>query len=191
MNRRMMRWALLMLLAAPGEAALAERYAIDARHTFPGFEVSHIGFSTQRGRFNRTEGTIVLDRVHGTGSIEVRIDADSIDTGLEELETRLKKEDFFNTARYTSISFKADQMTFAGDAPASATGVLTLLGVSKPLRLDISHFHCGVHPINNRHVCGADVTGKIKRSDFGMNAFLPAIGDEVTLRIQVEGILEP
>lgn len=176
--------ALCLTVAASAQAG--ESYTIDARHTFPSFEVSHIGFSTQRGRFDRSTGKISLDRKAKTGSIDIRIEADSIDTGLEELEAKLKGAEFFDTAKHPAITFTADKIEFAGEAPAAADGTLTLLGVSKPLRLAIDHFHCGVHPISKREVCGADASGQIKRSDFGMKAFLPAVGDEVKIKIQVE-----
>lgn len=174
------------LLAFP-LSATADSYTVDERHTFPSFEISHIGFSTQRGRFDKTTGKIQLDPQTKTGNIRISIDANTIDTGLPELEERLKKEDFFNTAKFPTITYAADKLVFDGDKPAKAEGTLTLLGVSKPVVLDIRHFHCAVHPISKKDVCGADAVGAIKRSDFGMNAFLPVVGDEVKILIQVEG----
>ncbi|CAL1239177.1 YceI family protein [Candidatus Methylocalor cossyra] len=179
----------VLALALPAVAA-ADSYTIDPRHTFPSFEVSHVGFSTQRGRFDRTSGKIELDPAKGTGSIHVVVDADSIDTGLQELEDRLRKEDFFHTARYPTITYEADRLVFEGGKPVLAEGRLTLLGITKAVPLKIEHFHCGVHPISKKEVCGADAVGSIKRSEFGMTAFLPAVGDEVKLLIQVEGFKE-
>lgn len=184
-HRQALGTAALCLLSLAGNAA-ADSYTIDPRHTFPGFAVSHIGFSTQHGRFDRSSGKIKLDTQTHTGSIEVSIEADSIDTGLPELEAKLKEAGFFDTAKHPTISFTADQLEFSGNTPVAAEGTLTLLGVSKPLRLGIDHFHCGVHPIYKREVCGADASGQIKRSDFGMTAFLPAVGDDVRIEIQVE-----
>ncbi|MFM8331845.1 MAG: YceI family protein [Candidatus Methylumidiphilus sp.] len=177
--------AALLCLSLAG-SAYADSYTIDARHTFPSFEVSHVGFSTQRGRFDRTSGTIHLDAKAHSGAIDIEIAADSIDTGLTELEDKLKSAEFFDTAQFPSIQFKADTLEFKGDAPVAADGTLTLHGVSKPLRLNIGHFHCGIHPANKRNVCGADASGQIKRSDFGLKAFLPAVGDDVKILIQVE-----
>lgn len=175
----------LAALALAGNAN-ADNYTLDSKHTFPSFEVSHIGFSTQRGRFDRTSGKITLDSLAQKGSIDISIDADSIDTGLAELEAKLRGAEFFDTAKYPQISFKSDQVEFREGKPVGASGTLTLLGVSKPVHLGIDHFHCGVHPINKKNVCGANATGQIKRSEFGMAAFVPAVGDEVTLLIQVE-----
>jgi len=185
MNNRLSVLAATLCLSLAGNT-WADSYTIDSRHTFPSFEVSHIGFSTQRGRFDQTSGKISLDEKAKKGSIEVNIVADSIDTGLKELEDKLKSAEFFNTAQFPSISFKSDQLKFSGNAPVAAEGSLTLLGVEKPLKLTIDHFHCGVHPMNKRTVCGADASGVIKRSDFGLKAFIPAVGDEVTIKIQVE-----
>lgn len=178
-----------LLLACPALAA-ADQFVIDPRHTFPSFEISHIGFSTQRGRFDKTTGTISLDTKNKTGQINISIEANSIDTGLAELEDRLKKDDFFNTGKYPTITYVADTLIFDGEKPVRADGKLTLLGITKPVSLDIGHFQCGIHPINKKSVCGADAVGQIKRSDFGMTAFLPAVGDEVKLFIQVEGFKE-
>jgi polyisoprenoid-binding protein YceI len=178
--------ALISLVSLTFGEAMADSYTIDPRHTFPSFEVSHIGFSTQRGRFDRTSGKLVLDAKAKTGHVEIVIDTDSIDTGLEELETRLKKEDFFNAAKFPTIQFQGDRFEFAGERPVAVDGTITLLGIAKPLRLAIDHFHCGTHPIAKREVCGANAGGSLKRSDFGMKAFLPAVGDEVKLLIQIE-----
>lgn len=178
-----------LLLACPALAA-ADQFVIDPRHTFPSFEISHIGFSTQRGRFDNTTGTISLDTKNKTGQINISIEANSIDTGLAELEDRLKKEDFFNTGKYPTITYISDTLIFDGEKPTRADGKLTLLGITKPVSLDIRHFQCGIHPISKKSVCGADAVGQIKRSDFGMTAFLPAVGDEVKLFIQVEGFKE-
>jgi len=187
MNLRHASLAAALCLSLIGNA-LADTFTIDSKHTFPSFEVSHIGFSTQRGRFDRTSGTVSLDEKAKKGSIEVSIEAGSIDTGLTELEDKLKSAEFFDTAKHPAITFKSDKLEFAGVVPVAAEGTLTLLGVAKPLRLAIDHFHCGIHPINKRHTCGADASGAIKRSDFGLSAFLPAIGDKVKIKIQVEAV---
>lgn len=168
-------------------ATVSESFTIDERHTFPSFEISHLGFSTQRGRFNKTHGKISLNSQAKSGAIHVVIDADSVDTGLAELEDRLKKEDFFNTAKYPTITYDSDKIVFEGQRPVRAEGLLTLLGTAKPVNLEIRSFQCGVHPINKKNVCGADAVASIRRSDFGMTAFLPMIGDEVRILLQVEG----
>lgn len=174
------------LAAALPAVAAPENYVIDPGHTFPSFEVNHLGFSTHRGRFNKTEGKITLDTAAKTGSVEITIDANSVDTGGEKLDKHLKAEDFFNVAKFPTLTFKGSKFTFDGDKPVAVEGDFTLLGVTKPIKLTISNFKCGPHPFSKKPVCGAEVTGTIKRSEFGMKYGVPAVGDDIKLLIQVE-----
>ena len=111
--------------AVAGPALAADSYSVDARHTFPGFEVNHLGFSTQRGRFNKTTGKIVLDRHAKTGSVDIEIDATSVDTGLDKLEEHLRGEEFFNTAKFPTLTFKSKSVKFSGDKPSAVEGDFT------------------------------------------------------------------
>ena len=166
----------------------ADTYTIDPRHTFPTYEISHFGWSTQRGRFDKTSGKIVLDRTAKSGTVEVTIDTASIDTGVEKLNEHLSSEDFFNVAKHPTITFKASKIVFSGDSPSSVPGELTILGVTKPATLTITRFSCGMHPMLKKEVCGADATATVKRSEFGMTKYLPALGDDVKLLLNVESI---
>jgi polyisoprenoid-binding protein YceI len=166
----------------------ADSYSIDPRHTFPIYEISHFGWSTQRGRFDKTSGKIVLDRTAKTGSVDVTIDVGSVDTGVDKLNEHLLSEDFFNAAKFPTITFKASKIVFSGDTPASVPGEITILGVTKPATLSISRFSCGQHPMLKKEVCGADASTTIKRSEFGMIKYVPAIGDDVKLLINVESL---
>jgi len=169
-------------------ALAADTYTIDARHTFPSFEVNHLGFSTQRGRFNTTRGKIVLDRQAKTGSVDITLETASVDTGLDKLEEHLRGADFFNSTQHPFMTFRAGKLAFNGDALSKVEGEITLLGVTRPLNLGVTHFRCGIHPMLKREVCGADLAGSLKRSEFGMKYGLPAVGDDVRLLIQVEAI---
>lgn len=176
-----------MLAAAVAAPALAaESYSVDPRHTFPSFEVSHLGFSTQRGRFNKTSGKIVLDRQAKTGSVDIVIEAASVDTGLDKLEEHMRGEDFFNAEKFPTLTFKSRAVKFNGDKPSAVEGDFTMLGVTRPLTLAITAFNCGVHPINKKDVCGADAVATVRRSEFGMTKYVPGVGDDVKLFIQVE-----
>jgi polyisoprenoid-binding protein YceI len=167
----------------------ADTYTIDPTHTYPSFEVSHLGFSTQRGRFNRTSGKISLDLQAQTGSADLLIDAASVDTGLELLEERLRGPQFFNVAQYPSITFKSDSFRFEAGRLVGVDGILTMLGVSQPVSLTVTGFKCGPHlAAQLRFACGADAETTIRRSAFGVNGYLPFVGDEVKLRIQVEAL---
>jgi polyisoprenoid-binding protein YceI len=163
-----------------------DSYAIDSRHTHPSYEINHFGWSTQRGRFDNVTGTITLDRATKTGSVEVSIDASSVSTGVGKLDEHLRSEDFFNVAKYPTITFRASKIAFDGDVPASIPGQITILGVTKPTTLTITHFVCGLHPMLKKDVCGAEASTTIKRSEFGMTKYLPALGDDVKLLINVE-----
>jgi polyisoprenoid-binding protein YceI len=167
-------------------ALAADSYTIDSRHTFPTFEINHLGFSTQRGRFNSTSGKITLAPAQNSGSIEVKIDTASIDMGLDAWDKHMRGEDFFNSEQFPALTFKSTKLTFDGDKLVSADGDLTLLGVTKPVTLDVKNFSCGTHPMNKKPLCGADISTTIKRSDFGMTKYLPGISDIVYIEIPVE-----
>ncbi|AOF81079.1 yceI-like domain protein [Methyloversatilis sp. RAC08] len=179
-------FGLLMGASLTTGAMAADSYTIDSRHTFPTFEINHLGFSTQRGRFNSTSGKIMLVPSQNSGSIEVKIDTASIDMGLEAWDKHMRGEDFFNSEQFPAMTFKSTKLMFDGDKLVGAEGDLTLLGVTKPVTLDVKGFACGTHPINKKPLCGADISTTIKRSDFGMTKYLPGISDIVYIEIPVE-----
>lgn len=184
MNKTLIAIALAGTLST--SAFAADSYTVDARHTFPSFEVSHMGFSIQRGRFNKTTGKITLDAAARSGSIDVTIDAASIDTGLADLEKHLQGEDFFDVAKYPTIAFTSKALQFDGDRLVGADGDFTMHGVTRPVSLKIDQFRCAPHPMNKKPTCGANATTSIKRSDFGISKYVPGVGDEVKIAIQVE-----
>jgi len=171
-----------------GIAFAADTYKIDSSHTYPSFEADHMGISVWRGKFNKTEGTVTLDRKAKTGTIDIVIDTTSIDFGHEGMNAHAKKADIFDVEKFPTATFKAKSITFTGDVPTSAAGELTLHGVTKPLTLTINRFKCIEHPRLKREVCGADASATFQRSDYGINFGLPAFSPEVKLAIQVEAI---
>ena len=177
-------------IAALSTAAIAasDSYTVDSRHTFPVFEVSHFGFSIQRGRFNKTTGALTLDRAAKSGTIDVTIDVASIDMGIEKWDQHMKSEDFFNAAKFPSITYKSTKLAFDGDKVVAADGELTLLGVTKPVKATITDFVCKPHPMLKKEVCGGNVTASIKRSEYGMAYGLPNIGDDIKILLPVEAI---
>jgi polyisoprenoid-binding protein YceI len=179
-------FSIVTALGLSTAAVAADRYTLDPSHSFPRFEINHFGFSTHRGQFNKTAGKLMLDRAAKSGSIEVTVQTASISTGDPKLEEHLRSPDFFNVDKFPVMTFKSKAIKFNGDVPANATGELTLLGVTRPLTLTISQVKCAIHPYNKKEDCGAEVSGVLKRSDFGMKNYIPAVGDEVTLHIQVE-----
>ena len=168
-------------------AAFADTYTFDSPHTFPNFVINHLGFSNIHGRFNNTTGTMTMDREKGTGSVEVVIDAASIDTGFKKRDDHLRSPDFFNVNEFPEITFKSTKVSFKGKG-AEVTGNLTMKGVTKPVTLTVDSINCGPHPFNKKEMCGFGATATIKRSDFGVNYGLPAIGDEITLSLDAEAV---
>jgi polyisoprenoid-binding protein YceI len=180
--------ALASTLAAIPALAEVETYNIDPRHTFPAYEVGHMGYSFQRGRFNKTQGKITLDTAAKTGSAEVMVDSASVSSGVEKLDEHLRTPDFFNAERYPQIVFKSTDFVFDGDRVKQARGTLSMNGITRPVTLEVTHFKCALNPMMMRKVCGADMSTTIKRSEFEMKYGLPMLADDVVLRINVEAI---
>lgn len=175
------------IVAAPAFAA-PETFVIDNNHTFPRFEYNHFGYSTQQSRFNKTSGTITLDRAAKSGVVDVTIDSKSVDTGSELFDGHIQGEDFFHTEKYPAITFKSTALKFDGEKLAAVDGKLTIKGVTKPVTLEVTAFHCMEHPMAKKEACGANAVTSIKRSDFGAGKFAPYVGDDVKLVIAVEAI---
>jgi len=168
-------------------ASMADSYTIDPAHTYPNFTINHLGFSTMHGRFNGTTGSLTIDQVKGTGSVDIVVDMASVDTGFKKRDDHLRSPDFFNVKEFPSMTFKSKTVDFK-NAGATVVGELTIKGVTKPVKLEVSSINCGVHPFNKKDVCGFNATTSIKRSDFDIKYGLPAIGDEMSIQIEVEAI---
>jgi polyisoprenoid-binding protein YceI len=197
----MMRTAIAMIaVTLPATAAAApEEYRIDPRHTFPHFTVNHLGVSNIYGRFNKSSGRLILDQAARTGSVEFIIETASVDTGDNERGDRkrsrdehLRSPDFFNAVEFPQMIFKGTATKWNGDVPAEVDGQLTLLGVTRPVKLVVDHFRCGPDPrvAGRRQLCGGNATGSLKRSEFGMKFGIPGTSDEIRLLMQFEAIKE-
>ena len=178
----------LAIAATLSTAAFAapETYTIEGTHTFPRFEYSHFGYSTQLSRFDKTTGSITLDKAARTGSVDVTIDTTSVNTGYPLFNQHIQGEDFFDTAKYPTITYKSTKVNFDGDKPATIEGNLTLKGITKPVTLTVTSFHCMPHPMLKKDACGANATATIKRSEFNAGKYAPYVGDDVKLTIAVE-----
>jgi polyisoprenoid-binding protein YceI len=177
-----------LLAAVCASAFAADTYTIEPGHTYPSFEADHMGISVWRGKFTKSSGTIVLDRAAKTGSLDITIDAASVDFGNEKLSNHAKTADMFDVAKFPTAHYKSKSITFQGDTPVAVEGELTLHGVTKPVTLAINKFRCIQHPMFKREVCGADASAEFNRADFGINLGLPKFAPEVKLAIQVEAI---
>jgi len=187
----MNRFTLASLLAATfASAAIAapETFQIDPTHTAPRFEYSHFGYSNQIHRFDKTSGVVTIDREARTGSVDVTIDATSVNTGFETFNEHIQGKDFFDTAEFPTITFKSTKVIFEGDEPAKVEGNLTIKGVTKPVTLTVTSFHKMPHPIEKKDAIGANATATIKRSEFNAGKYAPYVSDDVTLLIALEAI---
>jgi polyisoprenoid-binding protein YceI len=168
--------------------AQSTTYTVEPTHTFVTWEAKHFGTSTVRGRFDKKDGSISIDRSAKTGKADITIDTSSISTGVAPFDKHLKSKDFFNTEEYASARFIGDNFTFEGTKVTAVTGTLTLLGKTQPATLKATNFNCYDNPIVKREVCGGDFETTIVRSAHGMSYGLPGIPDNIRLLIQIEAI---
>ncbi len=167
----------------------ADSYSIDANHTHATFTFQHLGLSSFDGKIPAQGGTIVLDRQKNTGSIDVTFALDKIATGVEKFDDHLRSADFFAVDKHPNATFKANKIAFEGDKPATIDGNLTIKNITKPVTLKVTSFQCiEQHPMAKVPACGANATAKIKRSEFDLGRLLPAVRDEIDLRIEVEAM---
>ena len=176
------------LAVLPVNASLAANYSIDPAHTYVSFAINHLGFSTMRGKFNKQSGSLQYDYATQKASVTIEIAADSIDTGHRKRDAHLQSPDFLNAVEYPTISFESTDSKWNGINLSSITGNLTILGVSKPVTLQVITIKCGPNPFNKKETCGFDATASIKRTDFGVNYGVPAIGEVLDLTIEVEAV---
>jgi polyisoprenoid-binding protein YceI len=179
------KWAVFALFAGVSAPALAADYTIDPEHTFPSIEMDHMGLSTWRGKFNKTSGKVVLDRTKKTGSVDIVIDASSIDWGHDVMNEHSVGADWLDAQKFPTITYKGP-LKFKGDKAVSVDGALTLLGVTKPVKLSITHFTCIDHPYFKKEVCGADAQGSLNRADFGLTKYSDGKAGIINFRVQVE-----
>jgi polyisoprenoid-binding protein YceI len=176
------------ILSIAASSAVAQTYNIDPSHTYPSFEADHLGISIWRGKFTKTTGKVVLDRAAKTGSIDIVIDASTIDFGHAKMNEHARAKDMFNVEKYPTVTYKSTSLKFDGDKLVNVEGEMTMMGVTKPMALKINSFKCIMHPMLKKEVCGADASGIFDRSDFGLTYGLPRFAPEVKLAIQVEGV---
>lgn len=179
------------LAFAPPSTALDKtpsgQYVLDASHTSVIFNLSHLGFSHYFGRFNTVEGTLEFNATAPEKStLAVSIDIASIDTNNAELEGKLKSPEWFDATKFPKATFTSTKIEKLTDGTGKLTGNLTLHGVTKPVLLDVTFNGAGTNPFSATQALGFSAHGTIKRSDFGIAAYLPAVGDVVTLTIETE-----
>jgi len=180
--------ALLAVSAAQaGESALSSvkpgSYKVESYHTQVGFSILHFGFTNYSGLFSGATGTLQLDPAKlGTSKLDISIPVESITTTVAKLNDELKGDKWFDTAKFPQATFVSTRVVPTADG-ANVTGNLTLHGITKPVVLHVRFIGAGVNPLDKAYTVGFEATGTIKRSDFGVTTYLPAVGDEVQLNI--------
>lgn len=179
----------LFSLAAASTQLQAATYTIDPTHTFATFEINHFNTSTNRGRFDKKEGTLEFDRVAKTGKIMIDFFTGSVSSGTVFFDKFLTGFSMFDSATFPTARFESNQFKFEGDKVSEVAGSFTLLGKTHPLTLKATNFSCYQHPMLIREVCGGDFDATFDRSLYGMNyGLIFGFPKTVRLVIQVEAI---
>ena len=181
--------AAMLTLVAGSVLAEPVTYQIDPAHTYPSFEADHFGgMSMWRGKFDKTSGSIVLDKEKGTGTVDITVDTSLIDFGHPKLNEHTKSAEMLDVAKYPTATYKGTLTDFKNGVPTAVDGQFTLHGVTHPLKLTINQFKCMTYPTDKKEHCGADASASFNRADYGIS-----YGDkygfkmDVKLAIQVEG----
>ena len=184
--------AALILAATVATPALAtpETFNVEPTHTFPRFSYNHLGYSVQLSRFDKTSGKVVFDKAAKTGSVDIVINTKSVSTGSDVFNEHIQGEDFLDTGKFPTATFKSTKVVFEGDKPAKIEGNLTLKGVTKPVTLTVTSFQTMPHPMVKKDALGANAYTTVKRTDFNMGKNAPYVGDEVRIDIAIEAIKE-
>lgn len=165
-------------------AVQAGAYKVEPNHTRVLFAVSHMGFSTWYGNFTHAAGALTLDPANpAASSLSVTVPTASVETTNTVLDGELKSPDWFDAAKYPTIAFKSSKVTLTGPGRADVAGDLTLHGVTRPVVLHAKFNAAGVNPLDKAYTVGFEVSGKIKRSEFGVTKYVPLIGDDVDIII--------
>jgi polyisoprenoid-binding protein YceI len=194
----MQRLTLLTLLFASSavcavdgaQVPVAEKYDIDGSHSGVVFGWNHFGFSNPTARFDKIEGSVLLDKADLTkSSISVTLPVEGLDTRVAKLDEELKSPDFLDATKYPTITFKSTKVEKTGENSLKITGDLTVHGVTKPVTLDAKVNKIGVFEIPGvikAQTAGFDATTVIRRSDFGVTKYVPAVSDEIPVRITLD-----
>ena len=182
-------FAVALLAGTTAANAAPADYVLDPSHTSVVFVINHLGFSNVYGRFDDVAGKLTFDpKAIKSSSVTATIKTASFDTNHAKREEHLKSADFFNVAVFPEMTFTSTHIEKTGERTGKVTGTLTLLGLSKPVVLDVTFNQAGVSPITKKDTVGFSARGSLKRSDFGMITFLPAIADKVDIIIETEAV---
>lgn len=176
-----------LAITAPLSAHAADTYKLDPSHTTVIWNANHFQFSNPHGLFSMIDGSITLDEAAPEkSSVKATINTGNLFTGNAKFDDHLKAKDFFNVAEFPSAEFVSTKVEKTGEKTAKVTGNLTMLGVTKPLTLDVTLNHKGEHFMTKAPTVGFTATGVIKRSEWGINYAIPGVSDDVKITIEAE-----
>lgn len=192
MSKRLLSVALLSALVASPAIAAPVEYVIDPGHTQVEITWNHFGFSNITGRFDKVEGSFVYDAENpAASSATAVVSIDSFDAGVDKLDAHLKSPDFFDAAKFANAEFKSTSVEAAGEGKLKMMGDLSIHGVTKPVTFDVTLNKVGEHAMKKIQSAGFDASTTIKRSDFGVGAYVPNVSDEIRIDITVEAAMKP
>lgn len=182
-------------MASPGAPEIARvaagTYSVDTGHTQIAWAINHLGFSIFRGMCGGVTGSLLLDPKHPeAASLSITIPMEGLVTTSSALNTHLKSADFFNAAQFPTATFKSTSVKVQGEK-ATITGDLTLHGVTRPIEMEAAFFGAGTNPMSKKLNVGFNGSARIKRSEFGMKLLLPALSDDVEIRVVAAFLLVP
>jgi len=182
-------WLFSSVTSAQAQTNHTATYALDPMHTSVGWQINHFGFSNPSGKFAMVQGTLILnDFVPANSSVNATIAMANLVTGISKLDEHLRSKDFFDAEHFPTAAFVSNKVETTSTNTAKVYGTLTLRGISRPVVLDVKLNKIGENMMKKK-TAGFSATTTIRRSDFGMNAFLPMLGDEVKLTIESEANL--
>ena len=182
--------AAALALASTVAFAAPVTYKIDPNHTDVVARWSHFGFSHPIANFLQVDGTLVYDAAKPSDSkVDVTLPLAGLDAQVPDLTDHLRSADFFDAEQFPNATFKSTSVKAAGEGKLTVVGDLTIKGVTKPVTLDVTFNKAGIHPLGKREAVGFDATATIKRSEFGLGAYVPNVSDEVTLTITTEAMV--
>lgn len=178
-----------VMAASSAAYAAPEKYTLDASHTAITWHIDHFGFSKPSGKFMDVVGSVMIDQeTPANSSVEVTIPIEKINTGVAALDEHLLKADFFNVEEFPTATFTSKKVDVLSETTAKVEGDLTLHGLTKPVVLDVTLNKLAVNMFE-KQTAGFTATTTIKRSDFGIVAYLPNLGDDITIEIESEANL--
>ncbi|MBS0488209.1 MAG: polyisoprenoid-binding protein [Proteobacteria bacterium] len=179
-----------LLVASASVFAAPQTFTIDPNHTQVSFTYNHFGFSNPTGRMEDIKGTVVVDQADwDKSSVTVTMPLSGLHTGVAKLDEHLKTPDFFDAAKYPDITFKSTHVTKTGTETLDIAGDLTVHGVTKPVTLHARVNKIGENKMIGSQTAGFDADTTLKRSEFGLKMYVPAVSDEVHVHITVSADL--